>query len=67
MDLKKMLELKRKMTPTEGFNVVGVDDFESDGLGLYLVGHYKTEDEAKQSKARHEKTTEDATYIYSAK
>jgi hypothetical protein len=66
--MKEALAEKRRMTPTTGFNVVGVDDFELPGEKLYLIGHYKSEPEAEAAKARHEKEHPDETvHIYSAR
>lgn len=45
--LEAMRKDKKKWIPTDGFNVVGVDDFEDPGEQLYLVGHYATREEAQ--------------------
>lgn len=47
-----MLEHKNKFVPKEGFNLVGVDDFEEPGEELYLVGHFDSREEAEAFKAK---------------
>lgn len=60
-----MLVQKRKLTPTVGFNLVGLDDFELPGEQLFLISHHTTEPQAKQAQktyAKHNKDTQ--TFIY---
>lgn len=42
----EMFSAMDRMTPTSGFNLVGVDTFEKPGEELFLVGHYAKRDEA---------------------
>lgn len=46
-DIDLRLRAIDQMTPAEGFNVVGVDDYEDPGDELYLVGHTATMEEAQ--------------------
>jgi len=46
--LKEAIENMAAFVPVDGFNVVGVDDFESPGEQLYLVEHVDTEKEAQE-------------------
>ncbi len=45
--LDKMRMDKIRFIPKVGFNVVGVDDFETIGEQLYRIGHYGTAEEAE--------------------
>ena len=64
-DMEKRLELKAKMIPREGFNLVGFDDFEEPGLELHLVAHFDTREEAEESmRRRQEKHADQKFFIY---
>ena len=53
------------MTPEEGFNLVGVDDYEEPGDELYLVGNYPTKEEAERVKQqRLAGNPQEVLYIY---
>jgi hypothetical protein len=45
--LEAMQRQKDRFIPKEGYNVVGVDDFEMPGEQLYLVGQYTTREDAE--------------------
>lgn len=47
-DIDMRLRAIDQMTPAQGFNVVGVDDYEDPGEELYLVGHTETMEEAQE-------------------
>jgi hypothetical protein len=65
VDVKKALAAMEKMTPKEGFNLVGVDDFEPPGEELFLIGHFDTKDEAEAAKAERLRENPDAVmHIY---
>lgn len=64
-DMQKRLELKARMIPKEGFNLVGFDDFEEPGLELHLVARFDTREEAEESmKKRQEKYPDQKFFIY---
>ena len=49
--MDKILEKeKNKMTPDEGFNLVAIDYFSSDGKQLYLVEHFDMYQDALNAK-----------------
>jgi hypothetical protein len=52
--LEAMRRNKEKFLPKQGYNVVGVDDFEVPGEQLYLVGHFVTREEADEARKRFE-------------
>lgn len=63
--LKAMLAQKRELTPKEGFNLVGLDDYEEPGDQLFLIGHYKTKSEALAAEKDHNRRNKDVrTFIY---
>ncbi len=63
--IDKMTANKKKFIPKEGFNVVGVDDYEDPGEQLFLIAHYKTEDVAKARLDRFKKNNPDTpAYVY---
>jgi hypothetical protein len=63
--LEKMAAAKRSKTPTTGYNVVGVDDFEMPGEELYLICHCETRAEADKVVAERTKKNPGATfYVY---
>lgn len=47
--LEAMRRDKEKWIPKQGYNVVGIDDFEVPGEQLFLVGHYVTRGEADEA------------------
>ena len=54
---------KIKLTPNEGFNLVGIDFFEAPGNRLYLIKHFDIYQEAlKAQQDRHPK--EDFFILY---
>jgi hypothetical protein len=68
MDIKKMLDAVERLTPEDGFNLVGVDTFKAlgDDEELFLVGHYDTEEAAEAEKAaRLAKDPDAVLHIYS--
>jgi len=63
--LKKRIEAMKEMTPTKGFNLVGVDDYEEPGDELFLVGNYATREAAELERSVREKASPDVKfYIY---
>jgi hypothetical protein len=50
--IDKMLDAKERMTPTEGFNLVGVDEYEEPGDELYLVGNFLSKNAANLERQR---------------
>lgn len=67
-DLEKRLAAIKDKTPTEGFNLVGVDDFEAAGDDLYLIDHFATEAEANQELAKRKAADPNLTlYVYGPK
>ena len=61
--IEKMLDARRNLTPTEGFNLVGIDDFEPFGEELYLVGHFATKEEAIAEQQRRDRLYPGHTYV----
>ena len=47
--ITRTLEDIRRHIPKEGFNLVGVDDFEDVGEQLYLLRHFGTREEAERA------------------
>lgn len=43
-------EEKNALTPESGFNLVGIDPFESNGKKLYLIEHYDRYQDALNAK-----------------
>lgn len=63
--ISKMLAAKESLIPTEGYNLVGLDDFEDPGEELYLIGNYATAAEAEVVKVARENAGEgDRMFIY---
>lgn len=63
--LKAMLAQKAALTPKEGYNLVGLDDYEEPGDQLFLIGHYKTREDAVRAEKDHNKRNKDVrTFIY---
>lgn len=67
--MDKALAQVAELTPEIGYNVVAVDAFAfaGDDDALYLVGHYRDEDDAYKARAEHEAETGDKTYVYGPK
>ena len=63
-NFEKRLAAIDRLTPREGFNVVAVDDYEEAGDDLYLVGQYKTKEDAESHAANHTKETGEKAYVY---
>ena len=56
--IEEALKQVAEMTPDEGFNLCGLDDYGSpDEQGLYLIDHFDTQEEAEA--AKEERTAED--------
>jgi hypothetical protein len=66
--VKMAAEQIEKFTPKPGggFNVVAVDAYEMPGEALYLVGNYKTEEEANKMARDHARKSGDKAYVYAA-
>jgi hypothetical protein len=63
--LDKRLAAIAEFTPTSGYNVVGVDDYELPGDELYLVAHVDTMAEAQTIvEQRHARNPEEILNIY---
>ena len=64
-DMYAMLAQKKKMIPKEGYNLIGLDDYEKAGDQLFVIDHFKSKAEAegaeKKYKAKHRNTK---TFIY---
>jgi hypothetical protein len=56
-----------KFTPTDGYNVVGVDSFEPVGEALYLVAHVYDAAEAERLRAEHAARSGNVTHVYGPK
>ena len=67
-DLDLRMAAIAQMTPAEGFNVVGMDDYEDPGEELYLVAHVGTMQEAQALVDQRKKQSPDEVlYIYGQK
>jgi hypothetical protein len=63
--IEEMAADKDQFRPVQGFNLVGVDDFEVPGKQLYLIGHYSTVAEAREAQERFDRRSNgDPSYIY---
>lgn len=63
--LAAMQRDKERFLPKQGYNVVGVDDFEVPGEQLYLIAHTITREEAEAALARfRERNPEHEAQIY---
>ncbi len=51
-------EEKKALTPDSGFNLCGIDYFESLGRRLYLIEHYERYQEALKAKKGRENSNE---------
>ncbi|MGI0047254.1 MAG: hypothetical protein ACREBB_08710 [Nitrosotalea sp.] len=49
---------KRTLTPESGFNLCGIDYFESFGMRLYLIEHYERYQDALKAKNERENPNE---------
>jgi len=56
-------EEKRRLTPEAGFNLVGIDYFESPGSRLYLVEHFDIYKDALDAK-KDRKISDDYFILY---
>jgi hypothetical protein len=66
--IEKMLALKEKLTPDEGFNLVAVDDFEQLGEDLFLVDHFDSLEAAEAAQAeRRAENPDEKTFVYGSK
>ena len=55
----------KRFTPEQGYNLVGVDDFEMPGKQLYLIGHFATRAEAEAAQRDfNARSNGDKAYIY---
>lgn len=67
-DFDLRLAAKKAMMPDEGFNVVGMDDYEDPGEELYFVAHASTMEQAQAFVAERKKENPDEVlYIYGQK
>ena len=67
-DATTRLHAKVRLTPDEGYNLVGVDDFEEAGNELYLIDSFDTRVEAEQAmKTRKSEDADEVVYIYGDK
>jgi hypothetical protein len=68
MSFKARLAAMEKVTPDEGFALVGVDDFDEandPGSGLYVIDHFDAYEDAEKAKAaRLRKNPEETLHIY---
>lgn len=64
MDFEKIFKAKAEMTPEpgEGFNLVGIDEYEEPGDELYLIGNYPTRKQAEA--AQKKRSSDERTVIY---
>ena len=53
---------KEKLTPEDGFNLVGIDPFASQGNQLYLVDHFEMYQDAL--KAKKDRKNDDEFFIF---
>ena len=59
------LEDRERHTPKEGYDLVGIDDFEPIGEQLYFISHHKTREEAEKAlKQRQMENPEEDLVIY---
>jgi hypothetical protein len=64
MSVNEILTEMDQFTPEQGWNLVGLDDFEPFGEKLYLIGHFETREEAEAVKATREASQTDPNSIY---
>jgi hypothetical protein len=57
-------DIQRHLPKNGGYNLVGLDDFEEAGEQLYLVGNFKTKEEAEKAKKDYAKKTDDKLFVY---
>ena len=64
--LEARLKAKEQLTPKagEGYNVVGLDDYEEPGDELYLVANVDTQEEAEKLAKEHTAKTKDKAFVY---
>lgn len=63
--MEKMMADKARFVPDEGFNLVGLDDFDDPGEQLYLIGNYETRELAQAEMAkRRADPNADKMFIY---
>jgi len=63
--IEKMMAAKRALMPKEGYNLVGVDDYEEPGEDLYLIGNYASAEDAEAAKlAKENDGCSDKMFIY---
>lgn len=64
--LEAALAQVKALTPTSGFNVVGVDAYEKPGEALYFVAHTEDAAEAEKIALEHTKKSGNKTHVYAA-
>jgi hypothetical protein len=63
--LDKILEAKKRVTPEQGFNVVGIDTYEMPGEEPFVIGHYDTVEEANAMVTAYKQSYPDTpVYVY---
>ena len=55
MNIETMLKAKDAVIPTEGFNLVELDEYAAPGEELTLVSHHDTKPEAEKARAAYAK------------
>ena len=66
MSMKSMQKDMKQFIPKEGFNLVGLDDFEMPGEQLYLIRSFQTRAEAEKALKAYAQKTDDKLFIYGA-
>jgi len=61
-----MMKDRLEHTPTEGFDLVGIDDFELQGEQLYFIKHFTDATEANKALAEWKKSNTDDAIILPA-
>lgn len=62
--VEKALAHKKKFIPKDGFNLVGLDEFESPEEALYLIGHFDTRPAAEKEMAKRASSSADRMFVY---
>lgn len=63
--MTERMDAKDELTPDQGFNLVGFDDYEEPGDELYLIAHFDTRAEADAALRERQSADEDEVlYVY---
>jgi hypothetical protein len=71
MGFKAQLAAIRRVTPKEGFALVGLDKFDEakkPGTGLYVIAHFDTHADAEKARVKRvRKNPEETVHVYPPK